>query len=206
VKRAALALVCLVAAGEAGAATRWITDEFTVPLRSGASSGHRIVHRGLASGTPLEVIGNEENGFVRVRADNGVEGWVESHYLVAGPIARIRLEAATKRIASLEAMLAEETSVTLDRETLAAQVAALEAEIAELKSLSATAVEAHARNSTLAELNTRLRAEIDALNAERNALRASHDQRGLWIGGGLALAGLLAGVLLKARPRRSGWS
>lgn len=52
----------------ASAATVYISDELTVPLRSGPSGGHRIIHRGLPSGTQMEILDvNEEAGFTRIR-------------------------------------------------------------------------------------------------------------------------------------------
>jgi len=79
------------------AATQYISDELTVPLRRGASNAHKIIHAGLPSGTPLEVIGEDKDaGFTQVRLQNGTEGWVPTQYLVAEPVARDRLTVATK--------------------------------------------------------------------------------------------------------------
>ena len=38
------------------AETRWISDELRVPLRSGPSSAHTILHRGLPAGTEMEIL------------------------------------------------------------------------------------------------------------------------------------------------------
>jgi SH3 domain protein len=76
------------------------------------------------------------------------------------------------------------------------RIAALEAELA-ARDDGDVAVEA---------LNARLRTEIDALVAERDALAEGREQRGMWLGAGLLVAGLAIGALLKSRPRRSGWS
>jgi hypothetical protein len=42
--------------------------------------------------------------------------------------------------------------------------------------------------------------------AELDVLRDNVQQRWLIIGGGLVLAGLILGAVIKARPRRSAWS
>ena len=41
------------------------------------STAHRILNRGLPSGTPLEVLSiDEASGFAQVRTENGTEGWI----------------------------------------------------------------------------------------------------------------------------------
>ena len=196
----------------------WISDEFTVPVRSGPSDGHRIVHRGLPSGTELEVLGVDNAAeYTHVRTAAGVEGWISSQYLVKQPIAQVQLVAANNRIQALERQLAQrgealtelkstssEAASTGDR--LAAQVAKLEAELADVKQVSASALEEHARVQELTGLNARLRAEVDDLTEESQRLESNTEQRWLLIGGVLVLGGMLAGVAIKARPRRSGWS
>ena len=196
----------------------WISDEFTVPVRSGPSDGHRIVHRGLPSGTELEVLGVDNAAeYTHVRTAGGVEGWISSQYLVKQPIAQVQLAAANNRIQALERQLAQrgealtelkstssEAASTGDR--LAAQVAKLEAELADVKQVSASALEEHARVQELTSLNARLRAEVDDLTEESQRLESNTEQRWLLIGGVLVLGGMLAGVAIKARPRRSGWS
>ena len=85
------------------AQTVWISDEFTVPLRSGPSNEHRIVHRGLPSGTELEVLGVDAAAeYTHVRTSSGLEGWISTQYLVKEPIARVQLVAANNRIQALE--------------------------------------------------------------------------------------------------------
>ena len=45
------ALLLLVINATTSAATMYISDELTVPLRRGPTNGHRIIHAGLPSGT-----------------------------------------------------------------------------------------------------------------------------------------------------------
>jgi SH3 domain protein len=217
-RRIIVLCLMLTAAIPARAETRWISDVLTVPLRSGPSNAHRILHRGLPSGTPLEVLSvDEASGFAHVRTANGTEGWVTAQYLVSQPIARDRLEAATRRVQALERelgergkRLAEVTTKSSDaaaaNEALATQAQRLEAELAELKRTSATAIAIRERNDELTRLNDRLQQEVNDLIADNHALEDDLQQRGMWIGGALVLAGLIGGALIKARPRRSGWS
>ena len=216
--RAALLIVATVISPVLRAETAWVSDEFTVPVRSGPSDGHRIVHRGLPSGTELEVLGvNTAAEYTHIRAAGGVEGWISSQYLVKQPVARIQLVTANNRIQALERQLAQRgealtelkstsSEAASNGDRLAAQVAKLEAELADVKQVSAGALAEHTRSEELASLNARLRAEVDDLTDESQRLESNTEQRWLLIGGALVIGGMLAGVAIKARPRRSGWS
>jgi SH3 domain protein len=216
IRAATLLLGALLLSPAVRAQTVWISDEFTVPLRSGPSNEHRILHKGLPSGTELEVLGANDD-YTHVRTSSGLEGWISTQYLVKEPIARIQLVAANNRIQTLDKQLAQRgeslselrstsTEAASNNDRLAAQVAQLQAELAEIKQVSSGAIDEHARNQELTNLNARLRAEVDDLTEESQRLENSTEQRWLLIGGALVLGGLLAGVAIKARPRRSGWS
>jgi cell division protein FtsB len=85
-------------------------------------------------------------------------------------------------------------------------VETLEKELADIRQISAGAVEEHASNQRLAELNERLRNELANLVLERDTLEDNAQQRWLLVGAGLVLLGLALGVVIKARPRRSAWN
>ena len=212
------AVLLMLVHTSSAAETLYISDKLTVPVRSGPSSGHRIIHRGLPSGTRLEVVERDEgSGFIHVRTQRGTDGWVREQYLTTEPIARERLVTANARIARLESELgdikgnASDLRASRDQsesanEQLSKQLKQAQAELAEVKRVSAGALEEHARNEELVALNARLRAEVDDLVAETQTLRDNIQQRWMVIGAMLVLAGLVAGVVIKARPRRSGWS
>jgi TolA-binding protein len=61
-------------------------------------------------------------------------------------------------------------------------------------------------NQRLNELNAQLRQEVESLSLELQAARARANQRWVLYGAGLVFLGLLTGVLIKARPRRSAWN
>jgi len=198
--------------------TVYISDKLTVPLRSGPSNAHRILHRGLPSGTRLEVLSvDEQAGFTRIRTERGTDGWIRSQYLVSQPIARDRLREAqaeiqrlTRRIAQVGEQLASARSTGTNAQSSANSLAAdkkrLEIQLAEVKRVSAGALEEHQENLQLESLNARLRAEVDDVVAANRRLESNLQERWMMIGGGLVFAGLIAGVVIKARPRRSGWS
>ena len=209
-------LPALALAAESG--ERYISDRLTVPLRTGPSNGHRIIHRGLPAGTRLSIIERDaDSDYVRIRTARGTVGWLEEQYLTNQPIARQRLRAAEAELKRLQATLDEQTqaleTLTASKGTaeqsnaqLQAQVTQLQQELEELQAISKGAVAEHAENRKLKDLNERLRNEVTDLADERDELRSNAQQRWLLTGGGLALLGLLLGVLIKARPRRSAWT
>ena len=208
-------LVCACSLGlDAGAETRFISDVLYVPLRSGPSGEHRIIHRGLPSGVALEVIEEDESGrFTQVRTESGIEGWVPSQYLQNEPIARNKLAQAEAEIERLESMLAGDTS-TLAAELeearneaarnaeSAATVRALEAELEEIRRVSASAIATQEENLKLSEAHAELRRERDDLVAQTEELQGDVELRWMLVGGGMVLAGLLIGVWVGSRSRR----
>lgn len=211
-----LAAGLLLASPSATADTQYISDQLTVPLRSGPSNAHRILHRGLPSGTPLEVLEiDEDAGYTRVRLQNGNEGWLSSQYLVSQPIARDRLAGANRRIESLQAELTNLRQAHSDVQSayetaedeaaqLQARVNALEAELADIRRVSAGAIEQDEENRRLRRLNEQLQSEVADLAEELRQSRTNQQQRWMLTGAGLTFGGLLLGAWLR-RPKRSGW-
>ncbi|GJL70322.1 MAG: arylsulfatase [Nitrospirales bacterium] len=201
----------LAAVGE----VNYISDVVTVPLRSGPTTAHRILHRGLPSGTQLTILAiDEEAGFTQVRTTDGMEGWITSQYLVGEPIARTKLAATEKRLQSLKAEIhkerearasiqAEHKETDANNRTLNSQVQSLSKELAELKRISADSINEHARNIELTQQNTRLAGQVEELSSKARQLEENLQLKWLLYGGALVLIGLLIGVILKARPRQT---
>lgn len=210
----ALALICSTAT----AATRYISDEFTVPLRRGPSNGHKILHAGLPSGMALEVISEDKAaGFTQVRTPNGTEGWIPTQYLSDAPPARSQLAAATRRVQTLETELKnlreslQQTRGTrgeLERSNaeLTKQVAQLQSELNEIRRVSATALANHQENKQLKTVNADLQSQVTQLSEQVRQLERNAMLRWFLAGGGLVLIGLLLGAWIKSRPKRSTWA
>ena len=219
-----LTIACVVlvsvmgSVGLAYAQTAYISDNLTVPLRSGPSNANRILHRGLPSGTQLEILArDEDSGFVQIRTTRGTEGWLPEQYLLDEPIARDRLVIANRRISELSGTVEQQRTQlgSLNQEkgqadqsntSLQRQVKTLERDLAELKRVSAGAIELNKNNERLNVLNERLRIEVDDRVKEVSNLEDNAQQQWLMIGGGLVLVGLILGVIIKSRPRRSAWN
>lgn len=195
----------------------YVSDVLNVPLRSGPSNAHRIIHRGLRSGTRLTLLAtDEEAGFTQVRTDGGMEGWVRSQYLVGEPIARVKLATAEIRLQKFEAEIDKERKARANiqsefkeaeanNRTLNSRAQALAKELEELKRISANAINQHARNVELTQQNERLHDEVGELSATAKRLEDNVQRDWLLLGGVLVLIGLILGVMIKARPRRSSY-
>lgn len=197
--------------------TMYVSDELLITFRTQPSNRGDII-RNLSTGTPMQVLEMpEESEWARVRLQNGREGWVRKQYLQNQPVAGDRLEAANREVeqltrtvadlrARLETLQEARNEAETSSETLEQRVQTLTQELAEIRRVSAGALETAAENRRLTELNARLRGELDELVAERDRIEADAEQRELMIGGGLVLLGLILGIVLKSRPRRSAWT
>lgn len=216
--RILLSLFMLLAFAQAHAATMYISDQLTVPLRRGPSNGHRILHAGLPSGMALEILGEDKTaGFTQVRTPNGTEGWVPTQYLTAEPVAKDRLAAATRRVQTLEAELKSlrtnfqevrgaRTQVESRATDLDKQTQKLQAELAEIKRVAATSIAQYEENKTLKTENQQLSTQVTQLTEQTRQLQRNVQLRWLLFGAALVLVGLVLGVLIKARPKRSTWA
>lgn len=202
----------------AQAATMYISDELTVPLRRGPATSFKILHAGLPAGTPLEVLGEDKSaGFTQVRTPNGTEGWVPTQYLTGQPIAKSQLAAAQRRVQTLEAELKElrsnfqevrgaRSQVETRASELDKQTQKLQAELAEVRRISANPIAQSEENKKLKAENQQLQAQTTQLSERVRSLERNVQLRWLLFGGGLVLIGLLIGVVIKSRPKRSTWA
>jgi len=87
----------LMLAVPAWAEPAYVTDRFEITLRTGPGTQHKILKM-LPSGTRLQVLERNDEGYVRVRSEDGVEGWVLARYLQEEPVARERLAQAQARL------------------------------------------------------------------------------------------------------------
>ncbi len=200
----------------------YVRDTLYVQLRGGQSTEHRILHRGLRSGTELERLEiNEDTGYSRVRTEDGLEGWLQSQYLVEEPIAAMQLDGMEEQLAEIEAehqktllrlreIREENEDLAQTRTSLSAEKEALAVELNQITELSANTLAIDAENKQLNEDRETLLEEIARLNEENATLSNNSAQEWFLRGAGTILLGLLFGVWLGRRiyQRRgnSGWA
>ena len=147
--------------------TVYVRDTIYVPLRGGQSTEYRILHRGVRSGTVLDRLEtNEDSGYSLVRMENGLQGWIQSQYLVQEPIAKDLLQQSKERLYDLETDL-QKTLLRFQE---------VESDRAEL---AGSNDDLRSRNDTLVtELTdlTQLAANVIAIDDENSQLREEHDR------------------------------
>ena len=218
--RALTLVLALAFAVPASAQTvRYVSDTLEVPMRSGTTTGHRIV-RMLDSGTRLEVLRSEnESGYSLVRVEGGTQGWVLSRYLMDQPSARERVEAAEAAVAPLQqenAALKEEirqleAAQSEDRQAqtaLTAENRRLSQELAQIRRTAANALTIDEQNKVLQEEVVNLESSLRVLEQENRLLSDKSVQTRFLAGAGVLFAGLVLGLILpriKLGRRGSRW-
>jgi SH3 domain protein len=152
-----------------------------------------------------------------VRTSSGTEGWIPTQYLSDQPVARQQLAAANRRVESLEQQL--KTLRDTYQETrgaraqsegrasdLGKQTEKLQAELAEVRRISATSIANYEENKQLKASNQALQTEVTQLTARVRELDRNIVLKWLLAGGGLVLLGLILGAWIKSRPKRSSWA
>ena len=189
----------------------YIRDMIYVPLRGGESTKHRIIHRGIRSGTPLERLQvNEETGYTRVRTADGLEGWLQTQYLVDEPIARTQLDEMKAEVRSLETRHQQtllslreireaKEALTKKQENLTDQNARLLKELTTITTLSGNVIAIDEQNKQLGEERNVLLQQIDDLNELTETLSNDRAQQWFLRGAGAVLIGLLLGFWVARR-------
>ena len=216
----AMTVLCLPAANAQD--TQYISDMVLVPVRSGAGYDYRIVNRGLPSGTALLVVGQSDDGeWTEVETRGGTRGWIPTQYLQQEPPAgllindmRLELEqvrgerdrvASQLNQSSSEVNEADETIVSLNT-----RLESTEAELTEVKRVSAAALDLDLMNQQLvAELESE-RSEADLLRLENVRLRERIANNQMMDGALAVLLGVILAVvaprLWPKKNRQTGWS
>lgn len=200
---------------------RYISDTQYVPVRSGAGTGFRIVHRGIPSGTPLTLRQVSEDGkWSEIAMDDGTSGWVRTQQLMAEAPARTQLvetAAQAEQLANENAQLAQELAalkavrVQLEGEVDNADstLQSLTEELAQLRQISGRSLQLDEENRRLVEETENLRAQADMLGAENLRLQESLRSSAFLDGALAVLLGvvitLVAPRLWPKRRRNDGW-
>jgi SH3 domain protein len=200
--------------------TQYIDDTVYVPVRSGPSNQHRILHKGLVTGTALEVIiANEDGKWTNIRTGK-VDGWIPTHYLKKTPTADILLKkqitrfndldkahkALSKSYSTQKSALknTKNTSTTLNKDKTQ-----LTLELNRVRSIYSGAIELDQKYQDLLEQHELLRTQNNALTAENDNLRSDHTIGSMVYGALLVIAGMLSIVIIprfKPTKRHSDWA
>lgn len=171
---------------------QYITDVLYAPVRAEPNEKSKLVHTGLASGTPIHVLEKDEKtGYAKIRSGDRLEGWIRLQYLNEQAVASVQLEQAAAQIAELQS-----------------KNAALEAELTNIKQIAASQIDTHERNTELVKQNQMLLSEKEVLQTDNDRLKDRNNQTWFMYGGSLVLFSTLLATLvprLAKRRRHDGW-
>jgi len=94
-------VLTLLAPLTALAATKYVSDDLVITLRTGQGNQYQII-KTLKAGTLLTVLEQTDTGYTHVRTSDGTEGWVRTQYLSDTPTAAIVLEKTQAKLAKLQ--------------------------------------------------------------------------------------------------------
>ena len=201
--------------------TRYISDELFVPLRSGQGNQYRIVHKGLRSGSAVKFIELSEDGeWSLVELRNGDQGWIRNQYIKSEPTASVLLTATAAELEKLKTNYAnlqkdyrelsgDKSSAINNISSLTEQRDALEQELANIKQISASAIDLNQRHQTLLEKHQILQTEVDIIKADNQRLKKDKTYNQWIFGASILGAGMLFTLIvqgLSGRKRKSEWA
>jgi SH3 domain protein len=198
--------------------TVYVIDEFLVPLRETPCSRCTIVHRGIKTGSKMRLL-EVVDGWGHVITARGIEGWMESQYLIDEPIARIKLNQQQKELAALkkrnrdldkdfQELRAESKALRDQLDSSLGDTEAVASELAEIRAISADAITLNQQNEQLVKNNHMLQRENDALKANVDDLQKDKRNESFLYGGLTVFLGAILVILipkLRGRKRFSEW-
>ncbi|MGV6808120.1 MAG: TIGR04211 family SH3 domain-containing protein [bacterium] len=201
------------------AETRYVTDEFRVPLRKTPCGRCSILIGGLRAGTTLTLLDEktpegEREPWSQVQTRSGKIGWLQSQYLVSEQVGRVRIKAVETELAAaktenerLSQQIAE-TNVRLEELELqlsGAQEAksSSEQELKYIREVSSDAIALQNQNQELLKRNKMLQSEVDVLTATNEQLRGNNSRKWFLYGAiAVVLGAMLTLVVPRLRPRK----
>lgn len=187
--------VCVAGMFPAHAERGYVTDVCAIPVQSGAAPAYKIV-RMVSSGTPLDILQPNIQGYTKVKTPEGVVGWIMTQHMMEQPGARSRIGPLEARVAALE----EENRVLRDdMETLnAARNAATRCgeELATVRRTASPTLAIADENRQLQQEITAARERQQQLELENTTLRDQSHRHWFIAGAAIAFGGLACGLVI----------
>ncbi len=214
-----LILVGLAVSMPVQAKTSYVSDELNVPMRSGATNGHRIV-KFLKSGTTLTVLGtSDDNKFIEVEIAGGKSGWIASENVMDIPSGRDRLVSVNKKLSksreqvkelkgTLAELKSEVRSLKKEKGGLVSERTNLSNSLEDLKITASNPLALSKKNKQLKKDLNKAEAKAAMLEKDNQQLRSNVMQEWFMIGGAVAIGSLILGIILTRinwRRKRDNW-
>ena len=196
---------------------RYVSDELKIPLRSGATTKHRII-KFVRSGTALTVLG-EDDEFTEVKMGDDKSGWVLTEDLMNVPSGRDRLAAASKKFSKSAEQIQELNNTISELKSelkqLKSEKGALKNErtnlsnsLEDLKITAANPLSLSKKNKQLKKELGKVRDNEAMLEKDNQQLRSNVMQEWFLIGGAVSIGSLLLGLIITRinwRKKRDSW-
>ena len=188
---------------------QYVTDDLTIPMRTGITTGHKIL-KFLNSGTPVLIKETSEDGNytqIMLESNNDKLGWVETKYLQDQPVARDRIISLNKNIASIrdknKALKKDLSNLNQQHQDLNKENTQLKSKIQNLLDTLSKLRESAARPIEIAEENIQLKKDIieqklvnEKLSNKISVLSDKNIKEWFLIGSGVSIGSLILGLLL----------
>lgn len=199
------------------ATVRYVSDELKVPLRSGATTGHRII-KFIKSGSKLTVL-DTEGDFTQVKTGDGKTGWVLTENIMSIPSGRDRVIAANKQLekakkqvnelsSSVAELKAEIKQLKNEKDSLHSERTNLSNSLEDLKITAANPLSLSKKNKELKKELEKVRANEAMLEKDNQQLRSNVMQEWFMIGGAVSIGSLILGLIITRinwRRKRNSW-
>lgn len=188
------------------AKTQYVTDVLYITLRSGPGDEFKVL-KAMKTGTKLEVVEENDDGYSLVTTETGEEGWARTKYLVDEPVAMLELIALQSNMDAIKKEYDElkQKSATSrekikelekDRKRLESTNANLANENAKMKTISAKPMELSKHNEELKAANESNESQIASLEEENRKYKENTARDWFLAGGGVLVLGLIIGLIL----------
>lgn len=213
-----LVVSAILASSPVFAETAYVSDELKIPMRTGATNGHRII-KFLSSGTALTLLETSEDGKYTHVEVGDKEGWVLTENLMDTPSGRDRLVDANKKLArsrqlvqslksSVDELKAEIKQLKAENSSLQNERTNLSNSLDDLKITAANPLALSRKNKELKRELEEARANVAMLDKDNQQLRSNVMQDWFIIGGAVSIGSLLLGIILTRinwRRKRDSW-
>lgn len=208
----AIAVSFLVLVSVSEAETMYVTEIMTITMRTGPGTQNKILAI-LKSGEEIEIL-NQGEGWSKIRRMNGEEGWVLTRYLTLQTPTRPMLESLQHKYDRLveKYRISDQESARLKTENRQLK-AELDENINKLAEMSSLYETLKTESSDFISVKTELEKTSKALNDVKQnekqlenmvvKLRNNQILKGIMLGAGILLLGILLGSISKRQRRRS---
>ncbi|MCW8933956.1 MAG: TIGR04211 family SH3 domain-containing protein [Gammaproteobacteria bacterium] len=188
---------------------QYVSDDLTIPMRSGTTTGHKIL-KFLNSGMAVEVVeitDDEKHSLVVPVDDASKTGWVETRLLMNNKSARDQLVVEKKRnqsikttLSDLKKELAESKSQNNELQNiqneLENKIKSLQTTLTSLRKNASDPIRIADENEQLKQQLTSVKLKLNKLTQQNIILGDQNIKQWFLIGGAVSMGSLIFGIVL----------